>query len=185
MPSPIKTLELLLIAMQNTLIQVHRYYQQIGEDMRDALSAPGDDGADPARYINFQAFLAHVQSAGLFLPSNDYARYAMQSAFNEDHSKDSRQIRDAWVLGAAQWVLWYGQDMFKLLMWSKETFNSKAEEKDFEAEKTRLVTLTDWKTWKMKFNDVAAGIGGHGEECRGLAKRVAGIMSALEQGMSF
>lgn len=93
--------------------------------MRDALFAPGDDGTDSARYINFQAFLAHVHSAGLFLANADYARYAMQSAFNENHSEESRQVQDAWVLGAAQWGLWYGQEMFKVLMWSKETFDSK------------------------------------------------------------
>jgi hypothetical protein len=41
----------------------------------------------------------------------------MNSAFpeDEDHSQDTPEIRDAWVLGAAQWILWNGQQLFKLV----------------------------------------------------------------------
>lgn len=52
----------------------------------------------------------------------------MNNAFSEDedHSQDTREIRDAWVLGAAQWILWNGQQLFKLLHWREALGTSSA-----------------------------------------------------------
>lgn len=46
----------------------------------------------------------------------------MNSAFSEDedHLQDTPEVRDAWVLDAAQWILWNGQQLFKLVHWREE-----------------------------------------------------------------
>lgn len=66
--------------------------------------------ADPVRYVNFQAFEAHLNDTGIFLASPHRASQAMDSAFSDEdgHSQDTPEIHDAWVLGAAQWILWNG-----------------------------------------------------------------------------
>lgn len=111
----------------------------------------------------------------MWLPSLDGAMGTIEQAFEESHKGESPQIQDAWVLGAAQHILWSGQTLFKLLLWPRN------EESNFS---DRGVALGKWHTWKDEFRKVS-GDDGRGEECRGVAKRAVDIMEALEKGMVF
>lgn len=104
----------MLTIIQNTQIGADSFYQTLQENIID--DKPWTE-TDPARYINFQAFEAHPNDTGIFLASPNQALQAMNSAFSEykDHPQDTPEIRDAWVLGAAQWILWNGQQLFRLV----------------------------------------------------------------------
>jgi hypothetical protein len=39
----------------------------------------------------------------------------MDGALNQDYSKQSPQVRDAWVMGAAQWIKWRAEETFSLV----------------------------------------------------------------------
>ncbi|OBT53593.1 hypothetical protein VE04_06284 [Pseudogymnoascus sp. 24MN13] len=45
--------------------------------------------------------------------------------------------------------------------------------------------LEKWHTWKDEFRNVPEDDGRHREECRGIAKKAADVMEALEKGMLF
>jgi hypothetical protein len=44
-----------------------------------------------------------------------FLEQAMDGAFNKDHSKEPAQVRDAWVMGAAQWIKWRVEEIFGLV----------------------------------------------------------------------
>ncbi|OBT70328.1 hypothetical protein VE03_00197 [Pseudogymnoascus sp. 23342-1-I1] len=156
---------------------VHCFYQQLGEDITDARMDPGDDDATPERFVNFHSFLAHLINSGLWLATPEDAVQTMCRALEESHEKESTEIQDAWVMGAAQWILWGGQVLFESLLWPYGDENTIGGGKD---------ALVKWHTWKNEFRKVSEDDGhGHGEECKGVAKKAADIMEALEKGMLF
>lgn len=111
----------------------------------------------------------------------------MNSAFSEDegHSQDTREIRDACVLGAAQWILWNGQQLFKLLHWREELGTSSVLLEKHRDEDGNPIPRTDcWNEWKRGFEGVIAS-GTYGEECVDVCKRVVEIMTTLEKVMVF
>ncbi|KFY92493.1 hypothetical protein V498_04904 [Pseudogymnoascus sp. VKM F-4517 (FW-2822)] len=160
---------------KDVAIAIQSFYQGLAEDLRDNLCDPGADDSDPARFVNYEAFQAHIMDSGMWLPSLDGAMGTIEQAFEESHKGESPQIQDAWVLGAAQHILWSGQTLFKLLLWPRN------EESIFS---DREVALRKWHTWRDEFRKVS-GDDGRGEECRGVSKRVVDIMEALEKGMVF
>ncbi|KAH8694029.1 hypothetical protein BGW36DRAFT_361851 [Talaromyces proteolyticus] len=158
-------------------IATENFYQHLSEDISDNLADPGDDDTEPVRYINFQSFLAHLMGLGLFHADTHDAERAMRLAFEQDHADESIVIHDAWILGAAQWILWYGQELFKLLLWKENG------EEAFEKDKTGSTILKKWDSWKGKFEEATGESGGHGDECRKVAKRAVEIMAVLERVM--
>ena len=136
---------------------------------------PGDDGASPERFVNFHSFLAHLMNSGMWLATPEDALKTMRRAFEENHEKENTEIRDAWVMGGAQWILWSGQVLLESLLWPYNNENIISDGKD---------VLEKWHTWKDEFRKVSEG-DGHGEECKGIAKKAADIMEALERGMLF
>ncbi|KUL83911.1 hypothetical protein ZTR_06854 [Talaromyces verruculosus] len=78
----------------------------------------------------------------------------MNSAFSEDedHSQDTPEIRDAWVLGAAQWILWNRQQLFKLVQWREELDTSSVLVERHRDEPGNPILRTDcWNDWKRGF----------------------------------
>lgn len=136
---------------------------------------PGDDDSTPERFVNFHSFLAHLINSGLWLATPEDAVQTMRRVFEENHEKESTEVRDAWVMGAAQWILWSGQVLFELLLWPYGDGDTASDGKD---------ALVKWHTWKDEFRKVSED-DGHGEECKGVAKKAAHIMDALEKGMLF
>lgn len=109
----------------------------------------------------------------------------MNSAFSEEenHSQDSPEIRDAWVLGAAQWILWNGQQLFKLVHWREELGTSSELVERHQDESGNPVPLKNcWDNWKHGFDRVVSS-GSYGEECIDVCRRVVEIMCTLERAM--
>lgn len=86
--------------------RVTDFYACLREDIWDYHADPGSDGQDPARYVNYQAFVSLVNEGSFWNPSTVDAL-----AIKEDHKKEPSSVRDAWVMGAAQWILWGGQSL--------------------------------------------------------------------------
>ncbi|TVY84807.1 hypothetical protein LSUE1_G000835 [Lachnellula suecica] len=156
---------------------IHSFYQDLQEDLSDSRCSPGDGGAEPMRYVNYQAFFAHLKDVGVWLPGPNGALFAMRGAFEKSKlslGEESVAIQEAWILGAAQWVLWNGQSLFKVLLYPG----------DQEKQETGEFELEHWHLWRDGFNEAAASER-FGEECRSVARRAAEIMDILEKSLSF
>ncbi|OBT70379.1 hypothetical protein VE03_00114 [Pseudogymnoascus sp. 23342-1-I1] len=160
---------------KDVAIAIQSFYQGLGEDLRDNQCDAGADDSDPARFVNYEAFQAHIMETGMWMPSLDGTMGTIEEAFEKIHKDMRPEIQDARILGAAQHILWSGQTLFKLLLWPRY------EESIY---KDRGVALGKWHTWRDHFRK-ASEDDGRGEECRGVAKRVVDIMEALEKGMAF
>ncbi|KFY13588.1 hypothetical protein V492_03150 [Pseudogymnoascus sp. VKM F-4246] len=154
---------------------LHSFYQQLGEDIKDARMDPGDDDTTPERFVNFNSFSARLLNSGMWVATAEDAFRTMRRALEEGHKNESIEIQDAWIMGAAQWILWSGQIFLESLLWPYDDYNIISVQKD---------AMEKWHTWRDSFRRVSEG-GGHGEECKGVAKRAVGIMEALETGMVF
>lgn len=136
--------------------------------------SPEDDDATAERYVNYQAFAAHLSGEGVYLPGPEDVHGIMRDASDEGvahitHEGESHAVRDAWVLGAAQWIIWGGQGLFKQVVLPVSDGQ---------------ITMKEWKEWKANFYMVVASEK-YGEECISAANRAVDIMDALEKGMSF
>lgn len=147
------------------------------------------------RYVNYQAFLANFMEVGVWLPGPSSALYAMRGAFEKEcHEKDNNPaIRDAWVLGAAQWILWNGQGLYKLVLWpgdvyvpSEHGWRASGSMDQKTEEMQQVIKLQNWYTWKAGFREIAGSSNGEvGGKCRILAAKAADMMDILERGMLF
>jgi hypothetical protein len=96
------------------------FYQHLNENLSDTLVDPAGrlkEGEDPMDYVNTQAFQANLMSVDLMSMGHlfcvlSFLEHIMDGAFNKDHSKEPPQIRDAWVMGAAQWIKWRQKKYF-------------------------------------------------------------------------
>jgi hypothetical protein len=99
------------------------FYQHLNENLSDTIVDPAgrlEEGEDPMEYVNSQAFEANLMSMdlmsmGRLLYVISFLEQAMDGAFNKDHSKEPPQVRDAWVMGAAQWIKWRAEEVFSLV----------------------------------------------------------------------
>ena len=73
----------------------------------------------PSRYVNFHAFLANLDERRILPTNPTWAIWALCDA-HEDIREEQGSIRDAYVLGAAQWIIWYGQSLFKQILFSED-----------------------------------------------------------------
>lgn len=115
---------------------------------------------------------------GCWTPTTRLALYVVSRTFEESHEKETSDIRDAWIMGAAQWILWSGQSLLKLNL---DTIN-KIPPKSVGVIYTKPITLDTWHTWTVECRKVAES-DEFGEECRDVAKRAADLMEALEKAM--
>ena len=80
-----------------------------------------EEGDDPMEYVNVSALYANLflwNSPGM---SNIYyiASFqgnAMESAFESDHSKKHPSVRDAYIMGAAQYIIWSVAKLYSLVL---------------------------------------------------------------------
>lgn len=154
--------KLRLTQLQNIPEAIHSFYQQLREDITDARTDPGDDDASPKRFINFHSFLAHLINSGTWLATPEDALQTMRRAFEENLEKENTEIRDAWVMGAAQWILWSGQVPLQSLLWPYNNENIISDGKN---------VLEKWHTWKDEFRKVSGGGMGTEKSARELQRK--------------
>ncbi|KFY34462.1 hypothetical protein V494_06758 [Pseudogymnoascus sp. VKM F-4513 (FW-928)] len=166
-------------------LRIAEFYSCLAEATIDHQIDPGTGDKKPARFVNRQAFLSHIMEGGFWMPSTRPIIYVMARTFGESHEKETSEIRDAWVMGAAQWVLWSGQSIFKLHLGPVRQLRHRdtSIQDTNQITNTAPITLQSWHKWTSEFRK-AAESDGFGEECRDVARRAADLMEALEKAMS-
>jgi hypothetical protein len=107
--------------------------------------------------------------ASLWLPSPNGALIAMRGAFEQDDEGKNPAIRKAWIMGAAQWILWNGQGLFKLLLWPTDT----------KLQGEEPFTRKSWRDWTSGFQNIAKS-DRYGEECKSVATHAAQLMHTID-----
>lgn len=93
-----------------------------------------------------------------------------------------RPYRDAWIMAAAQWIIWDGQNLYRRVVYKGPPQGSKlSDDSFFDVEKTR-VTKERWQFWKRGFKNVLGEVGAGGQ-CKDVAMRAYTLMEALEKCM--
>lgn len=164
------------------------FYQNLWEDVVDNVRYPGDeDAADPARFVNYQAFMANLHDIGIWLPGSTDAVKTLNQAFSiSEREGEPAAVQDAWVLGAAQWILWYGQGLFKQILCSDPPLDQSPVQDEPESSKrrgSRHATMHQWAHWKAGFRGVV-GRKDTTDECIHVAANAVEMMEVLEKGMS-
>lgn len=95
-------------------------------------------------------------------------------------------------MGAAQWILWFGQSLFKQVLFPWEVDPNRI---DKSLRPGQLyhgeggLSLDRWHFWRDGFVSVRLGAGegkeGYGEECVRVSGKAAEIMEALKESMTF
>jgi Protein of unknown function (DUF3632) len=148
-------------------------------------------------YVNAQAFRANLMSIDLMSMGHllyvvSFLEHAMIDAFNEDHSKEPPQVRDACVMGAAQWIKWRAEEAFSLVQKpgdpkiqnERKKFSFWQSRKKNEAvEKKWPYTWNQWQAWKDGFRTVA-GNEAYSSTCRTIAEEAADLMGMQEKDMA-
>jgi hypothetical protein len=164
------------------------FYQHLSENLSDTLVDPAGrfkEGEDLMDYVNAQAFQANLMSMGHLLYLVSFLEHTMDGAFNKDHSKEPPQVRDAWVMGAAQWIKWRVEETFSLVQKpgdpkiqnERKKFSFwQSRKKDDAVEKKWPYTWNQWQAWKDGFRTVA-GSEAYSSTCRTIAEEAADLMA--------
>lgn len=147
------------------------------------------DSEVPSEHANFHAFAANLNERRVTTTDPLWPIW-MQREAHETPLEGPQSIRDAHVLAAAQWILWYGQSLFKQVLSPGETperpeswapgplYDGKA-----------ALNIHRWHFWRDGFNAVArgekGGEKGFGEECKNVAAKAAALMVSFEKNMTF
>lgn len=135
--------------------------------------------------MNYVAFIANVLDIGIFRPWSRTALFIMSRALEQRHEEETPRVRDAWVIGAAQLILWHGQGLFKLVL-SPEDLDEDGRVPKWLVGEPNVrgpITLETWHLWRSWFVE-AADNETYGIECRDVSKKAAEIMKVLEMSMS-
>ncbi|RMZ84867.1 hypothetical protein DV738_g254, partial [Chaetothyriales sp. CBS 135597] len=176
------------------------YAQHLIENMNHQSIDPTsqlEEGKDPMDYVNSQAFtanflLSHLMSKHLFLSVIPSLGYSMYVAFKQNHSEEPQQAQDAWVMGAAQWILWRAEEAFSLVQKPGDPAVEKAGAKFYFWQKKKKAdaiakiwpyTWDNWQDWKAAFRAIARNEA-YGSTCRDLAERAADLMAIQEKGLA-
>ena len=136
-----------------------------------------------------------------------WAIVALRDALEEECKEEgeARQlVRDELIAAAAQWISWYGQGLFKQVIFAGEVDpqNLKGTWRNGDRYRGKGgLCMERWRFWRDGFSAVAAGAEGekegekgeekegereeYGTECREVAARAAAIMTTLEEQMTF
>ncbi|KAK2736251.1 hypothetical protein FQN57_000849 [Myotisia sp. PD_48] len=160
-------------------------YQELGEAIRDRFSWPDKD--NPSEYVNYQAFVANIEACHIFRSDPTYAIWTMRDAFEETHKAGI--IRDAYILGAAQHILWSGQYVFQQLLFPGDISDSDRRKWSpgplYRGDGVEpLLTLHRWHFWANSFKAVAMEKNSS-DECKAVAKKAASLMNFIERDMTF
>ncbi|KAJ5176593.1 uncharacterized protein N7482_002470 [Penicillium canariense] len=157
--------------------------------MKDFCAGP--DGGKPERYVNYNSFLAHLYEHRIFPTDPTYAVWAMRAAFEDERSDEEKAVRSAWILGAAQWILWNGQSIFNLILEPAlydVTYETWPDRAAWDAgclyNGTAGLSLERWQFWKRRFGEVSQD-SEVTDECKEVSTRAMAIMDLFEKNMVF
>jgi len=148
----------------------------------------GPDPDDPSIYVNFHAFAANLFEHRIFRTDPTWAIWAQREA-HENIPAEEFSIHAAYVLAAAQWILWSGQSLFKQVI---VTGDVSPRELQFWTPGPLYgvdsqLSLRRWRFWKDGFSNVA--FSGEKEEkalvqeCNKVAAKASQLMDSLERSM--
>ena len=140
--------------------------------------------------MNFHAFAAKLQQRRVLHSSATWAIWAMHDA-HERQQEEENIIQDAFILGAAQWIFWYGQCLFEhvlspgdvssddLRAWTPgPLYNGQAN-----------LSIDRWRFWRDGFQSAStlkeADESTLAQERRAVAGEATLIMDAIERTLSF
>lgn len=153
----------------------------------------GPDSEKPRNYVNFHAFASNLWERRIVHTSPTWAIWAQRGAHEgRNPSIDTPGVpHDIYVLAAAQWILWYGQSLFKQVLFPGEVSSDdlrKWSPGPLYDGKAHL-TLHRWHFWRDGYNAVAFSEKekekGYSQECKNVAAKAAAMMDALEKNMMF
>lgn len=132
--------------------------------------------------------MANLFSTGIWGTSPGKALELLRDAF-ESEAPEEVWERDCNVMAAAQWILWHGQTLFKLVIFdhSEEDANDKGNwwfGKAFVGPVIEPRSIYRWRFWKAGFEAVEKASDAS-DECKNIAKRAARVMASLEENMLF
>ena len=137
--------------------------------------------------MNYHAFLANIEQGHVFRSDPPFALWAMRDAFEKNQESEPSSVRDAYVLGAAQWVLWNGQNLSTQIRYpgdvSSEDRGMWRPGELYHGEP--LFDIPRWHFWRDGFRAVAGGKHEASDECKAVAVKAADMMDALEKNMTF
>lgn len=112
----------------------------------------------------------------------------MRSAFEAEKPEEAWE-RDYYTMAAAQWILWHGQTLFKLIIYndigeSSYSINPWRFGKTLVDLRMQPCSVERWRSWKARFKGLESYIDAS-NECKKVASRAAVIMGSMEQSMLF
>ncbi len=114
---------------------------------------------------------------------------AMREAFEEKQPEETWE-RDCNAMAAAQWIISYGQTLFKQILYSHFEDNERTGTaswrfgKQYGGPPMACRSVERWRFWKRCFEAIEGDLDA-GDECKKLTSRAAGLMGSIEKGMWF
>ena len=141
--------------------------------------------------MNFHAFAANLFERRIIHTSPLWAIWAHRDAHEgrPNYTKESGVPDEIYLLAAAQWILWYGQSLFKQVIFAGEIFSDDLQMQapgpyyDGKA----YLTIHRWRFWKDGYIKVAASgkEEGYSQEYKDVAAKAVALMNAFENNMMF
>ncbi|KAI9750028.1 MAG: hypothetical protein M4579_006634 [Chaenotheca gracillima] len=168
-------------------------HQDLKESLTDLFTGP-DEGR-PGAYISFHAFSAQLDERRIVSRTDpSWAIFTHRDAFEGRRHFDKREgDEEAYVLVAAQYILWDGHSLFRQILVLRQG--------DFDIDASDLrawtpgplyrgkpyLTVDRWHFWRDGYRAVAAEKKEerYSQECRDVATKAANLMEALEKSLTF
>ena len=139
--------------------------------------------------MSYHAFVANIYGYHIFPPDPTFAICSMRDALETNLDKEENCIRDAYILGAAQWILWNGHSLFMQLCCPEDEHvrNKSPSQRVGKLYSGKPgLTVHRWAFWRERFAEIAAGkMPSVGDECKGVAGRAVDIMACLDRNLTF
>ena len=141
---------------------------------------------------SISTLLRQISLTVAFSIQDRHGRYGRSAPEGGEHHESRRGVpREIWVLAVAQWILWYGQSLFKQVLFQGEvSLNDLRAWRPGPLYKGKAnLSLDRWHFWRDGYSAMASSRKeeekGYSEECRDVAAKAAGMMDALERNMTF
>ncbi|KAK2759837.1 hypothetical protein FQN54_002571 [Arachnomyces sp. PD_36] len=161
---------------------IYNRYQRLGEYVKDCRLPPAEE--EPQTYVNYNAFVANIERCHVFETDPTYAIWAMRDALEKNIEDEALCIRDSYIIGAAQWILWNGQKLFAQIKYTGTVFPQYWSPGELYSGEG-LLTIHRWRFWADRFRAMAGEKSECSDECKAVAVKAADMMDAFEKYMTF